>query len=192
MARPRKYHKAKRSKSGRLSQAHADVAARTAEQSAREMQDTMCIAIDYRQRVLAVPASEVRNQKAGSFAGRLCLSGAITETQYEALMVYHEAVRDYHAAIDCPKGDIAFDPNRVPGFAGADREAWALRAIARYRQLSDAVQDRQNELRGTANLFAALYECVQRDQPWERMVGDLREAANAIARRLRMMEKQAA
>lgn len=188
MARPRKYHKAKRTASGRLSRAVGEVAQRTAQ----EEREAMEVAVAYRQNVWHIPAREVTNQKAGSFIGRLRLANQITETQYDALQAYEEAARANRAITPGPKGDTAFDPNRVPGISWGENEARDERIRARYRMLCEAVQERQNELRQRGNLFAALYECVQQDKAWEYMVGDLREAANAIARRLRMVEREVA
>lgn len=188
MARPRKYHKAKRTASGRLSRATLEVVMRT-EQEERE---TMSVAVAYRLHTLNVKPKDLTDQKAGSFIGRLRLANQITETQYDALQAYEEAARANRAITPGPKGDSAFDPNRVPGIIWGENEARDERIRARYRMICEAVQERQNELRQRGNLFAALYECVQQDKAWEYMVGDLREAANAIARRLRMVEREVA
>jgi hypothetical protein len=81
-----------------------------------------------------------------------------------------------------PTGDSAQDPNRVAGRAGEENVQRSTAIRQRYRSAQIAVQDRQNELRGAGMLFAALYECVERDREHTHLVGDLINAANALIR----------
>lgn len=182
MARPRKYHKAKREPNGRVSRAkHA---------FNPEQQEIMGTVMEARQRLYGLTEEQSRDQLGGSFIGRLCLANrqrggqsdaGISRIQYDALKQYEESARAFNYAIGAPKGDAAFDPNRVMGL-GIEPSADYLDKIRR-RHLSaiEAVQRRQFELRRWGALMAALYECVERDQDRYQMIGDLREAANALA-----------
>ena len=91
-----------------------------------------------------------------------------------------------------PTGDSAQDPNRVAGRAGEENIQRSAAIRQRHRSAELAVQEKQNQLRGTAVLFAALYECVERDRGHYHLVGDVRHAANALARHYGLgMEKAA-
>jgi len=116
----------------------------------------------------------------------------ITRTQYEALCAWEESARQNSMVIAGPKGDAAMDPNRVQGRGGDEVDGVAARIRARHAAAERAVQAKQNELRGMANLFAALYECVQRDREHFHLLGDLRAAANALARHYGLEDRRAA
>ena len=185
-----------RTKSGRISRAKS---AQDAERKAsfdRAERDTMGVVLEARERLYGLTGASARDQLAGSFIGRLCLSGGkgegISRTQYDALVRWEEIARAYVAIMQGPMGDTAADPNRVGGISNADDERYARRVTAQYRAACKAVQDRQNELGLAVNLFGALDACVRRGAELHYLVGALREAANVLARHYGMEAQVAA
>ena len=185
----RKYNRtAARTKSGRISRSKSSKEAERKAAWDRQERDTMGVVLQARQRLHGLSGPIARDQLAGSFIGRLCLGNkegtGITRIQYEALSRWEESFR--------AKGDSAQDPNRIAGRATGEDEDRDARIMAAHSKARLAVQDRQNQLGLRANLFAALYECVQRDHELYHMVGDLREAANALARHYGLEQQVAA
>lgn len=192
----RKRKSGKRYANGRLSRNPKDVAERRKEAFDMQAQEAMALAIDARQRLFGLSREEARDQRAGTFIGRLCLlserGGGITQLQYDALCAWEESARENSMVISGPKDDAAFDLNRVHGRAGDEDGGQSIRVRARHRAAELAIMDKQAELRGTVNLFAALYECVQRDREHFHLLGDLRVAANALARHYGLEDRRAA
>lgn len=126
---------------------------------------------------------------AGSFAGRLCLSGELTRVQYDASQTYLADLADYHRAIHVPKQAGAVDLNATHGSSG-DYEATSRVVAAIERMVGKdgkhgargAIQDAQNDLRGRATLFAALDLCLVEDKALTHLVGDFRLALNALVK----------
>lgn len=188
----RKRKQGKREPNGKLSRKPADVANRRKVAWDMLAQDNVSVALEARQRLFGLSEDDARNQQAGTFIGRLCIAKELSLEQYEALCMWEVSARANSSVIAGPMSDAAFDPNRVSGRAGEASEAYQVRARAQHRKAELVVQDRQNELRGSVTLFAALYECVQRDREVYHMVGDLREAANALARHYGLGSRRAA
>jgi len=194
----RKKKSGKREPNGKLSRKPADVANRRKVAWDMQAQEAIAPVLEARQRLFGLSADEARDQRAGSFIGRLCLMGVkdetegITLTQYEALCAWENSAKANSMVISGPKSDAAFDPNRVAGRAAELGEKFANRIRAQHHRAEVAVQAKQNELRGTANLFSALYECVQRDREHFHLLGDLRAAANALARHYGLEDRRAA
>lgn len=188
----RKRKPGNRERNGKLSRRKADVANRRKVAWDMQAQEAIAPVLEARQRLFGLTPDEARDQRAGSFIGRLCLSGTITRTQYEALCAWEDSARQNSMVIAGPKGDAAMDPNRVQGRGGDEIDGVSARIRQRHMAAVKAVQDKQLELRGTANLFAALYECVQRDREHHHLLGDLRAAANALARHYGLEARRAA
>ena len=184
-------------KSRRANSVAVDIAGRKVAWN-KEDQDMVSVAIEARQRVWGLSVKESRDQKSASFIGRLCLHGELSEAQFQALDRWNEDRRAYSAIMAGPKGDSAQDPNRMPGRSGYENprrdrsvsehneelrkviDAAQIRAL--HRAAERAIQDKQFELRNRANLWGALDVCVTRDRDVFNLVGDLREAANALVR----------
>ena len=148
----------------------------------KEDQDMVSVAIEARQRLFGLSVDKSRDQKAGSFIGRLCIGKELSVPQYEALCMWEESARQYRIIMAGPKGDSAQDPNRVAGRNGHENEKRSMEITKRHRAAERAIQDKQFELRNRANLWGALDVCVTRDRDVFNLVGDLREAANALVR----------
>ena len=187
--RGRRLKPGKREPNGRLSRRAADRTARMLDGLAREERDALAVGLEARQRVHGVPARNSRDQMAGSYIGRLCISGEISRVQYDAAMQWLADGEDYSRVRRSPRPPGAVDLNRIHG-GSTDGEdvAFARRAVERYEAAVAAVQERQLELRNTAVLFAALSHIVGRDLELPHMVGDCREALNALARVYKLSE----
>lgn len=172
----------KREPNGKLSRKSADAASRRKVAWDQLAKDNVSVALEARQRLFKLSEDDARSQHAGTFIGRLCIGKVISRTQYEALCAWEESARANATVIAGPMSDAAFDPNRVSGRAGDGDDAYQSRVRAKHLKAEAAVQNRQNELRSNATLFAALYECVQRDREVRHLVGDLIDAADALAR----------
>lgn len=187
---------AARTKSGRISRAKANKDAERRAAWDKQERDTMGVVLEARARIFGLSGPVARDQMAGSFIGRLCLGNkdgnGLSRAQYEALLKWEESARSSAACLAGPKGDTAQDPNHVAGRSALHDDARDARTIAKHEEARKAVQTRQNELGLQAALFAALYECVQRDREVYHMVGSLREAANALVRHYGLEQQVAA
>lgn len=141
-----------------------------------------------RERVHRLPKGKSRDQLAGSFCGRLRLTGELSEAQYQASVIYLEECHNNSIVCASPRQPGAVNLNAVRG-SGAlvpENVSWAHRCVEHYRDSKRAVQEKQNELRGMANLFGALSVCVLQDHEVMNLVGDLRYALSALARHYRL------
>lgn len=180
---PKPNKTAKRTASGRLSRAKADVMDRVKDRMERDERETLRPGIEARIRVHNVPPEHSRDQRAGCFVGRLCMAKTISPRQYEAAMAFLEDHRNNAIAIRAPRDPSGVDLNRVHGNSVTEENvAFYKRATKRWRDAQAAIQERQNELRGQGAIYAALYTCVIRDTEAHHMVGWLREGLNALAK----------
>lgn len=173
----------KRMSNGRLSRKPADLMTRVNGSLDKDERETLRPGIEARVRVHGVKPEVSRDQRAGTFVGRLCMGGEVTPKQYEAAMIYAEDHRNNLMAIRAPRDPSGVDLNRVRGGTGdAENVEFYRRATTRWREAQKAVQERQNELRGQGALISALDCCLIRDEELHHMTGWLREALNALAR----------
>jgi hypothetical protein len=193
MPRGRKAKTGKREASGRLSRKAVDVAARLNDAHDKEERDMLSVGLEARVRVHGIEPAETRNQMAGSFIGRLCLQRTISRAQYDAAMEFLDANDQYQWAMGSPRSPGAVNLNAIRGAAASKENIPAARqATNRYELALKAVTEKQIELRGTANLYAALQYLVIEDKPLEHMVGDLRTALNALAKHYGLAARVAA
>lgn len=182
---PKRKPPSKREPNGRKSRRVASIAVEVDRKKimwTKEEQETVAPALEARQRLFGLSVDKSRDQKAGSFIGRLCIGKELSQAQYEALCMWEESARQYSIIMAGPKGDSAQDPNRVAGRSGHENVKRSEEIIKRHRAAERAIQDKQFELRGMANLWAALDICVRQDRDQFRLVGDLRHCANALIR----------
>ena len=189
----------KREPNGRLSRKPPEKKKRQESAFDRAQEETIAVARDARQRLFNLTKDDARSQDGGTFIGRLCVQGrgsngmeGITTSQYEALCRWEELAAQHRGVIAAPRGDCAFDPNKVSGRGSGVGNGYAAKVEEDYRKAHRAVQDAQDELRGRGVLFAALYECVERDREFFHLVGDLRHAANALIRHFKVGDKERA
>lgn len=171
----RKRSLAARTKSGRLSRAGA--------------KDANHAPIMVRMRHHGLTEANARDQKAASFVGRLNLSGAITQQQYDASVEYLRIYGAYKRAIKAP--DALRESGGISGDHGDSDsyDRWCKTVIAKYDAAVAAVQRNQDHLRGRANLFAALNYIVERDEEMPHMVSDCKLALSCLAAHFGLMGK---
>ncbi len=175
---------------GRLSRKPADVMNRLAASLDQDERETLRPGIEARVRLHGIAPEVSRDQRAGSFVGRLCMSGEISAVQYEASLTFLEDHRNNLMAIRAPRDPSGVDLNRVQG-GSVDEEnvEFYRRSTTRWRSAVDAVQVRQNEVGGAGALYAALQTCILQDLECHHMTGWLREGLNALARHYGLGDK---
>ena len=178
-----------REANGRLSRKKVDVAGRLNGRLDKEERETLRIGAEARYRLHGLPPEMCRDQRAGSFVGRLAMSGEISAQQYEAAKMYGEVYHAMQLAVGGPKPSGAVNLNATKGLPGPENVDRARKALADWRASLEAVQERQNEVRSGGALIAALDYCVLRDETHPHMVGWLRDALNALARHYRIGDK---
>ena len=162
--------------------------------------EAMNTALMARWRVHKVPMDKLRDQMAGSYIGRLCLSGELTQQQYDAAQAYLSDRRDYHMAIDAPKQMGAVDLNAVHGRNHHENIKRSEQAIVRFLGekrdgsggATGAIRGAQTILGNRGNLYAAVDLCVAKDIDLHHMVGDVRLALNALVRHYGLGNRRAA
>lgn len=134
-----------------------------------------------RMRLFGLSEKDARDQKASTFIGRLQLTKAISQTQYDAAQTWLQVREQYQRAIKSPD---ALRSSQGGGDAGESETYanWCRQAIKRYDDAVDAVTAEQAILanRGRA-LYAGLDYLVNRDEMHWHLVGDCRLALNALA-----------
>lgn len=146
------------------------------------------VALDARRRHYGLTRDQAKDQKAGTFIGRLNLEGrrdGLSNDQYEAACQFLSLYQAYQRSIQSPGRPL--DSESGMGFAEITEayEEWADRTRQSYLECREAVQEAQNEQR-QANLWAALDLCIVQDQWLPHMLGDLRILCNALARHFRI------
>lgn len=182
----------KREAGGRLSRKPIEKQARDIAKVAADEWDAMNTALMARWRVHHVPMEKLRDQMAGSYIGRLCLTGELTQQQYDAAQAYLADRRDYHMAIDAPKQMGAVDLNAVHGRSHHENIARSQQAVSRFMAAEAAIQNAQNIIGLHGNLYAAISLCVVGEVDLHHMVGDVRLALNALARHYGLGNRRAA
>jgi len=179
-----------REKNGRLSRRKPDITTRLNGSLDQDEREALRTGVEARHRLHGIKPELCRDTKAGSFVGRLAMSGEITSQQYEAAKVYLEHYQDMAIAVASPKQPGAVNLNATRGAAiGHENVARSQMAMANWRAATAALQDRQNELRGAGALIAALQYCVIEDREFHHLTGWLREGLNALARHYRIGER---
>lgn len=182
-----KRREGRREPSGRLSRANIEERVRDALD--RDERETIAVGIEARVRLFGVPVSHSRDQKAGSFVGRLCLSGELSQAQYDAAQVWLEDRANYLWSIGdiSPKLPGAVNLNTIRGKpTGGENVPAVRRARKRYEEACEAIQKEQDALRLSGHLFGALNYAVERDLALFHMIPDVRLALNALARHYRL------
>lgn len=187
-----KKQEGKREAGGRLSRKPIEKQARDAAKIGVDEWEAMNTALMARLRVHKVPMEKLRDQMAGSYIGRLCLSGELSQQQYDAAQAYLSDRRDYHMAIDAPKQMGAVDLNAVHGRNHHENIGRSQQAVARFMAAEAAVQNAQNIIGLRGNLYAAIALCVVADVDLHHMVGDVRLALNALAKHYGLGNRRAA
>lgn len=125
-----------------------------------------------------------RDQLSGSVVGRYALMGAqaggLSRAQADAAFIWLEDREAYSRAMQSPPDAAAVDLSHVPGKSHAENVERTRSAIKRHKDARDALQAAQNALGLRSNLWAAINLIVEQDRDLPHMIGDLREALNAL------------
>lgn len=134
-----------------------------------------------RMRLFGLSEKDARDQKASTFVGRLQLTKAMSQVQYDAAQTWLEVREHYQRAIKSP------DALRSSGGGGDAGESpsyasWCQQAIKRYDAAQKAIMSEQLLFANRGrNLIAALDYIVARNEIHWHLVGDCRLALNALA-----------
>lgn len=179
-----------RAASGRLSRKKPDIMDRLIRRHNKEERETLRPGIEARNRHYGYDAKAAKDQLAGSFVGRLRMGGEISEQQLQAAQRYFEIYHEMQIAVGGPKPSGAVNINATKGAPGPENVERSVKALKEWRAAIEAVQERQNQVRGGGALVAALDYCVLRDGEHIHMLGWLREALNALARHFQIGDKR--
>lgn len=182
----------KREANGRLSRKPVDITQQLNVRLDADERDALRTGVEARHRLHGLKPSDLRDTDAGSFVGRLRISGEISMQQCEAAKEYLRVYEGMQAAIGGPKPSGAVDLNATKGMPGLENVARSVKAREDWNAALKAVQARQDELRLGASLIAALDHCVLRDGQHPHMVGWLREGLNALARHFKIGDRRKA
>lgn len=182
----------KREANGRLSRKPVDVTKHLNDQLDADEREALRTGVEARHRLHGIAPGQLRDTDAGSFVGRLRITGEITMQQCEAAKEYCRVYEEMQAAVGGPRPSGAVDLNATRGLPGPENVSRSIEAREAWNNATKAVQDRQDEIRGGGALIAALDYCVLRDEEHPHMVGWLREGLNALARHFRIGDKRKA
>ena len=133
-----------------------------------------------RMRLFGLSEVDARDQKASTFIGRLQLTKAISQAQYDAAQEYLSVYEAFQRAIKSPdalrSSHGGGDQGESPNYAN-----WCRGAIARKEAADKAIMDEQCILANRGrNLFAAVDYLITRNEEHHHLVGDCRLALNAL------------
>lgn len=179
----------KRMANGRLSRNPAEVAKRMSLITEREQRDALSTGMLARHRLFGLMAEDLLNADAGSFVGRLHLTGEIDKRQCAAANEYLRIYTEMQFAVAGPKPAGAADLNPVKGLPGPENVQRSVQAMEAWKSALKALQHHQDELRGGSSLIAALDYCVLRDETHHHMIGWLRQGLNCLARHFKIEDR---
>jgi hypothetical protein len=99
-------------------------------------------------------------------------------------MAYLSEREEYHQYIQVPRQPGAVDLNATNGTSTAiENVARVIKVTAAAKATDAAIMEKQLEIGNMGNLFGALNAVLVMDVELDHLVGDLRTALNALARR---------
>ncbi|CAK02309.1 hypothetical protein [Bartonella tribocorum] len=136
------------------------------------------LAIEMRAKRFGLTLYEAKNPLSGSYVGRLCLQGVITQEQYDAAQQYLQIRNDYLCAKGLPNAIYDEMPSSADDKA---RDKWVSFATEQFINTQEALKEAQCLYR-QYNLYAALQYLVIEDQMLSHLVNSLRVALNVLHR----------
>ncbi|USP02843.1 hypothetical protein [Bartonella taylorii] len=134
------------------------------------------LAIEMRAKRFGLTIEEAKNPLAGTYVGRLCLQGVLTQDQYDAAQKYLEVKNDYLCAKGLPSAVYDEIPSSSDDKA---REKWVEFATEQFSNMQEVIKETQHLYR-QYNLYAAIQYIVIEDQTLPHLVNSLRVALNAL------------
>ncbi|WP_039758547.1 hypothetical protein, partial [Bartonella queenslandensis] len=119
---------------------------------------------------------EAKNPLSGSYIGRLCLQGVLTQEQYDAAQQYLQIRNNYLCAKGLPSAIYDEMPSSSDDKA---RDKWVAFATEQFINMQEALKEAQRLYR-QYNLYAALQYLVIEDKPLPYLVSTLQVALNAL------------
>jgi hypothetical protein len=172
----RKRKQGKRTPSGRLSRAKAEVRMRMAETE----RQAMATVLEARQRLFGVTERKAKDPMAGTAVGRLCLSGQLSADQYDVAVRYMDARASYQSSMLTRKG--GGEGGSIHDVEDSESyERWCEHARKVWDEINAVLNDLMVSLRSPAPR-SALDVIVVRDVDYPEGTADLRLALNALER----------
>ncbi|WP_375634842.1 MULTISPECIES: hypothetical protein [unclassified Bartonella] len=144
------------------------------------------LAIEMRAKRFCLTIEEAKSPLAGSYVGRLCLQGVLTQDQYDAAQKYLEVRNDYSCAKGLPSAVYDEMPSSSDDKA---REKWVERATEQFCNMQEVIKETQC-LYKQYNLYAALQYLVSEDQTLPYLINSLQIALNALHRHFTQKRKK--
>ncbi|WP_208442345.1 hypothetical protein [Bartonella raoultii] len=134
------------------------------------------LAIEMRAKRFCLSLQDAKNPLSGTYIGRLCLQGQLTQEQYDTAQQYLQIRNNYLCAKGLPNAiydDVSTnsDPNSL--------EQWIEKATRHYQSMQEVIKEAQCLYR-QYNLYAALQYLVIEDQELPHLVSSLKVALNAL------------
>lgn len=161
---------------------------RAGKQSAE--QETMSVAMGYRQNVLGVAPKDVMDQKAATLLGRLCLQGSISAAQWQAGEDWHKLLEALSAMMNAPRGF----KTPTAGSGSMSEEEAARRYQEMKRRFDDAnaaIEDHAPAEERKAR-FIAMRTIIVDETDLPQMHGSLRTALNGLVKHFGLEGRKAA
>src|SRR5690606_40268295 len=152
------------------------------------------LALEARARMHNITIEQARDQKAGTFLGRLHMAYlvwkkgdqskpqpemSLTTGQYYALLQCQEIYNERLRVVGAP--DAYYEPHLGNSGDPDAHERWGKSVNERWRAMRDAIQEAQMYDRAN-NLWAALDLCVFQELEMPHMVGSIRVLGNVLSR----------
>ncbi|ENN94812.1 hypothetical protein [Bartonella vinsonii] len=134
------------------------------------------LAIEMRAKRFGLSIEDAKNPLAGTYIGRLCLQGVLTQDQYDAAQKYLEVKNDYL----CAKGLPSAVYDEIPSSSDVKaREKWVEFATEQFLSMQGVIKEVQ-ALNRQLNLHAAIQYLVIEDKTLPHLMNSLRIVLNAL------------
>ncbi|WP_139413274.1 hypothetical protein [Bartonella mastomydis] len=134
------------------------------------------LAIEMRAKRFGLSLYDAKNPIVGTYIGRLCLQGVLTQEQYDTAQQYLQIRNDYLCAKGLPSAIYDEMPSSADDKA---RDKWVKFATEKFLNTQEAIKEAQHLYR-QYNLYAALQYLVIEDQELPHLVSSLRVALNTL------------
>ncbi|WP_208442187.1 hypothetical protein [Bartonella raoultii] len=134
------------------------------------------LAIEMRAKRFSLSLQEAKNPLSGTYIGRLCLKGVLTQEQYDTAQQYLQIRNNYL----CAKGFPSAIYDEMPSSADDKaRDKWVEFATEKFLNTQEVIKEAQHLYR-QYNLYAALQYLVIEDQELPHLVNSLKVALNVL------------
>lgn len=192
---PKKQQGIAREANGRPSRKAIDVTKRLNGDLDADEREALRVGVEGRHRhyhkQYGISPEQLRDTDVGTFVGRLRLAKLITLQQCEAAIRFSEVYHDMQATLGGPKPAGAVNLNATHGMPIPENVDRSMKARQDWKAALDAIQSRQDRLRGQGALYAALNLCVLRDAECPHLLDWLRIGLDTLAVHFKIGDKYA-